>query len=100
MKQSWGKDLVRASVLYFGKTKYKPAVPYIVAEVLREPVPRDVNDPKNPPANYWEARHKIWNDAEGWARWALKEITGEQFRSVREWEAWVELNKKDLEKGK
>jgi len=100
MKQSWGRDLVRAAVLYFGRTKYKQAVPYLVAEVLREPIPKDPNDPKNPPAAYWEARHKIWNDAEGWARWALKEITGQEFRSVREWEAWVDANKKALEKGK
>lgn len=101
IKQSWGPEMVRASIYYFGRTKWKPAVPYIVDEVLREPVPRlPPSDPKNPPASYWEARHKIWHDAEGWARWSLKEITGQEFRSAREWTAWVDANKKMLEKGK
>jgi hypothetical protein len=97
MKQSWGKDFVRACILYLGRMKYRPATPFLVAEVLKEPFPADPNDPKNPPAAYWEARHKIWIDAEGWARWALKEITGQEFRSVREWEAWVRQNKKTFD---
>lgn len=100
MKQDWGTEMVRACVYYVGKNKYKPAVPFLIQEMLDEPHPADPNDPKNPPASYWEARHKAWQASEGWVRWVLKEITAQEYRTVREWQAWLKMNKKDFEKKK
>jgi len=94
IKQSWAGDVIKASVAYIGRTKYKPGVPFLIDEMIAHPEPVDVNDGKNPPATYWEARTKMWQDYEGWARWALKEITGEEYRSAREWKAWLKLQDK------
>lgn len=94
IRASWGKDLVRASVHYFGKTKFKRAVPLLI-ELVPEPQPKNPNDPKNPPATYWAERVKLWHASEGWVRWALKEITGKEYRSYREWDAWLKENRKD-----
>ncbi len=93
----WAKDLLRASVHYIGKAKYKHAVPQLV-EMVGEPQPKPITPGKpdtNPPEPYWRARAKLWQASEGWVRWALKEITGQEYRSPREWEAWLKVNKKD-----
>lgn len=95
VKASWGVDLMRASLHYLGKSKMKRAVPFLI-ELVPEPQPKNPNDPKNPPATYWQERVKLWHKSEGWARWALKEITGKEFRSYREWDAWLKENKKDF----
>src|SRR6185436_2934058 len=81
---SWAKDLVRASVHYVGKFKGKHAVEQLV-EMVGEPKPAEP---------YWKARNKLWAASESWVRWALKEITGQDFRSPRDWEAWFKQNKK------
>ena len=73
--------------------KYDPAVPALI-ELIREPIPVNKDDAANPPASYWEARYKLWHASEGWARWALKEITGKEYRTHREWAAWLKKNKK------
>ncbi len=99
MKRPWAQQMVASSMRYLGAGKCKRAVPLLVAEFLAEPVPKNPNDPKNPPAAYWQARHAIWvNGGEGWARWALKEITGKEFRTVREWDDYIKANKKEFEK--
>jgi len=93
----WAKDLLRASVHYLGKFKCKHAVPELV-EMVGEPQPKPIPAGKpdtNPPEPYWKARVKLWQASEGWVRWALKEITGQEFRSAREWETWLKMNKKD-----
>jgi hypothetical protein len=92
----WARDLVRASVHYLGKFKYKRAVPMLV-EMVADPQPKPMPAGKdtNPPEPYWRARAKLWQASEGWVRWALKEITGLEYKSPREWEAWLKMNKKD-----
>jgi hypothetical protein len=93
----WAKDLLRASVHYIGKAKYKHAVPQLV-EMVGEPQPKPIAPGKadtNPPEAYWRARTKLWQASEGWVRWALKEITGQEYKSLREWEAWLKANKKE-----
>ena len=95
MTASYANDLVRAAVHYLGQTKNMSAVPRLV-EMLPEPKPANPNAANNPPATYWEARYKIWQASEGWVRWALKEITGQEYRTHREWKAWVEQHKKDF----
>lgn len=94
----WARDLVRASVHYLGKAKYKLAVPTLV-EMVGEPQPKPIPPGKpdtNPPPIYWKSRVKLWQASESWVRWALKEITGQSFASPREWEAWLKQNKKDF----
>lgn len=93
MKSSWAEDKLRACVHYLGQMKYDAAVPVLV-DLIEEPYPKDVNSGTNPPASYWEARYKLWQKSEGWVRWALKEITEKEYRTHREWQAWVKLNKK------
>ena len=44
---------------------------------------------------YGTARNRMWNVTEKFARWALKEITGQEFRSGREWDAWLDKNRKE-----
>jgi hypothetical protein len=100
VKSSWGPDMAAACLHYLGKNKYKRCVKFLIEEMLAEPHPKNPSDPKNPPASYWEGRHTLWTASEGWVRWALKEITGQEFRTAREWNAWLERNEKDLEKGK
>lgn len=94
LKQDWASGLIRACIAYFGRSKWMPSVPYLIEEMLGQPIPSNPNDPKCPPASYWEARTRLWQDYEGWARWALKEITGQQYRSVREWQAWMKTKDK------
>ncbi len=93
MTASWAPGLVKSATMYFGKMKYMKSVPMLVAQI-REPYPENPNSENNPPASYWEKRYKIWQETEGYIRWALKEITGNEFRTHREWKAWVSANKK------
>jgi hypothetical protein len=93
MQAAWAPDLVGGAVHYLGQMKTMSAVPQLV-EMVKEPYPENPNSPSNPPASYWEARYKIWQATEGWVRWALKEITGQEFRTHREWAAYVSANKK------
>ena len=95
MQAGYAPDLVRGAVHYLGQMKTMKAVPQLV-EMIREPVPENPDAGDNPPATYWEARYKIWHTSEGWARWALKEITGNEFRTYREWAAWAAANAKDF----
>ncbi len=93
MQADYAPDVVRGAVHYLGQMKYMPVVPQLVS-LVKEPYPENVNSGTNPPESYWKARHKIWTASEGWVRWALKEITEQEFRTHREWEAWVAANEK------
>lgn len=97
MKGSAAEELVRASIHYLGVHKHRPAAKKLV-EMLEEPVPADPNSGTNPPESYWKARYEIWLKSEGWVRWALKEITGQEYRTFREWKAWWDRFGKDYEK--
>jgi hypothetical protein len=97
---SWAPDLMRASIHYIGKFKVKHGVPLLV-DLIAEPEPKPMpagargTPPPAPPQAYWDARIKLWQRSESWIRWALKETTGQEFRSAREWAAWLKDNKKD-----
>jgi hypothetical protein len=93
---SWSQDLLRACIHYEGKFKAKRAVPTLI-DLIGVPEKKPMHDGKNPnPSDAWfTAREKLWRASEGWVRWALKEITGQEMRSAREWEAWLKVNKKD-----
>ena len=94
MQAEYAPDLMRGAIHYLGQMKYKPAVPKFV-ELIKEPYPENPNSPSNPPASYWESRYKIWQASEGWLRWGLKEITGQEYRTHREWQAWLAANEKE-----
>jgi hypothetical protein len=94
MQSAWARDTLRAACHYLGNGKYKKAVPFLVDQ-LPEPYPTNPSDPNNPPESYWKARWELWKAGEGWVRWALREITGEEFRTHREWTVWLDRNKKD-----
>jgi hypothetical protein len=92
----WANDLVRASVHYVGKFKAKHAAAVLI-DLLTVPEKKPLVNGKNPnpPDAYFTARDKLNRVSEGWVRWALKEITGQEYRSPREWEAWLKANKKE-----
>ena len=93
---SWSQDLLRASIHYVGKFKFKRAVPTLI-DLLEVPEKKPLINGKNPnpPDAWFAAREKLWRASESWVRWALKEITGQEFRFKREWEGWLKQNKKD-----
>jgi hypothetical protein len=96
LKQPWALDVIRNGLAYLGRMKFKGSVRWMIDEMLPIPAPANPNDPKNPPATYWELRVKLHQTYEGWTRWALKEMTGQEFRSQREWQAWFkQQDKKD-----
>ncbi len=93
---AWTHSFVQSAVLYLGTNKWEKAVPRFVF-MVEEPIPANVNSGSNPPPSYWEARYKLWQVSEGWVRWALKEITDKEYRTHREWKAWLKANEKKFD---
>ncbi len=96
IKAPWAADLLRAGIHYVGKFKAKHATAVLI-DLLYVPEKKPMikgKDP-NPPDAWFDERTKLLNLSESWIRWALKEITGQEFRSQREWDAWLKMNKKD-----
>jgi hypothetical protein len=65
----------------------------LLAEWLDEP--RAGGDPKdgaNPPAEWWEARWKLWSAIKGLVAEALKAITGQTFHTTDEAKEWFKKN--------
>ncbi len=93
------QERLRAAMYYIGSMKWKPCVKFMITQ-LQEPIPKNPNDPNNPPASYWKARYTLWQATEGWTRWVLKEVTGQEYRSMREWQAWYRKNEKEYGKKK
>lgn len=59
---------------------------------LGEPVPVNVDDPSNPPAEYWEKRWKAWEVWRADVKQALFVITGQRFSTKAEAEEWLDEN--------
>ncbi len=59
---------------------------------LDEPAPANVDDPSNPPAEYWEARWKAWAKWRTRVKDALFAITGQRFTTAAEAKAWLAKN--------
>ena len=83
------KSIVRACVRYFGLTKAKGSVSYLIDEV-DQPAPKDPNSGTNPGEEYWKARHDTWVVIRPDVVWALKEITGLEHENGRRWRKWFE----------
>jgi len=84
-------EIRKAAARYFGYVKAKEAF-RLLAENLDEPhstLPPD--DPRNPPASYWEEKWKEWNSNRPYYRWALSQIVeGETFETTDEARMWAE----------
>lgn len=59
---------------------------------LDEPVPVNVDDAANPPAQYWEARYKAWRVWRTKLKDALFAVTGQRFTTAAEARAWLKKN--------
>ena len=71
--------------------KEKQAIGLLV-DNLDEPRPVWVDDPENPPAEYWERRWKAWDAWRSDVVEALRVITGQRFNSAAEADAWIRQN--------
>ena len=66
-----------------------------LAEELDEPGTNvSPSDPSNPPAAWWEQRHKLWREAKPAAVSALKLLTGQEFDKTAQAKKWFEDNRK------
>lgn len=83
------KAIVKACVRYFGLTKAKGSVSYLIDEV-DQPAPKDPNSGTNPGEEYWKARHDTWVVIRPDVIWALKEITGLEHENGRRWKKWFD----------
>lgn len=80
----------KAATRYFGYIKYKAAF-RMLAEKLDEPVPKNPNDPNNPPAAYWRERWMEWDTNVPYTRWAINQLVpGETFDLTAEAKQWAE----------
>ena len=71
----------RAAFRYFGQRKTKDLeIVLLIARHLHAPAPGYVDDPNNPPADYWRARFETWQRYNRDVVWALKQITGQTWR--------------------
>ncbi len=59
---------------------------------LDEPAPANVDDPSNPPAEYWEARWKSWRVWRTKVKDALFALTGQRFSTSAEAKEWLKKN--------
>lgn len=76
------KETMRACVRFFGQTKTKnKGVVRILCEELTPPRPGIAEAELNRPASYWEDRWNKWGHIRPDISWALREITGQTFRT-------------------
>ena len=74
-------------------TKEEQALPLLLRN-LDEPAPANVDDPSNPPREYWEARWKAWSSWRAKVKEALFAITGQRFSTEAEAKAWLKANRR------
>lgn len=67
-----------------------------LAEEIDNPQPEDVNDPANPPREWWKRRWELWTEIKKPAVAALRALTGETFKTTKDAKAWFEENEKDF----
>lgn len=84
---AYARRVVKGCVRALGLLKAKEAVSYLIDEV-EQPAPKDPNAASNPGVDYWKYRFDIWTEIKAEVTWALKEITGKEFESLKRWENW------------
>jgi hypothetical protein len=83
------RETHKAATRYFGYIKHKPAFKRLASK-LDEPMPKDPDDPMNPPASWWKERWYEWEGTVPYTRWALAQIVpGETFDSTEEAKRWA-----------
>lgn len=87
--------LQRAMLALIANHKEKQAVDLLLRN-LGEPIPVNVDDPANPPAEYWEARWKAWQVWREDVKNALFEITRQRFSTPEEARIWIKKNGKKI----
>jgi HEAT repeat protein len=92
LKSKAAPPILRAVVRYFGLTKEKRAVSFLIDEV-DQPEAGTITG-TTPPADYWKARVEIWQRIRPDVVWALKEITGKEFETGRRWKNWFDAEGK------
>lgn len=78
---------------YFEVSKDKRHCRWL-AEELDEPIATNPNSPSNPPADWWERRHKMWRPVKPAVVAALKSLTGQEFDKTEQARKWFEANEK------
>jgi hypothetical protein len=87
-----GRVPVQEAILdLVARCKEKQAVDLLLRN-LDEPVPDNVDDASNPPAEYWEARWKAWRVWRPKVKEALFALTGQRFSTATEARAWLRKN--------
>jgi hypothetical protein len=68
----------------------------VLAEEIDEPTSTSPNAANNPPASWWEGRWHLWNQVKGDVHAALKQLTGQTFKTTEEAKAWFEANEREF----
>ena len=81
-------EIQKRIINIFGKAKEKKAFRLLVNH-LDEPIPKNVDDPSNPPASWWEKRWKAWDIWKKDVKKALISITGVEFDRASFYKKWA-----------
>jgi hypothetical protein len=81
--------LARACTRYYGLTKEKRAVTWLIDQVDKPELQGGITG-TTPPAEYWKGRQEVWAEIRFEVHWALKEITGKEFESGNRWKNWFD----------
>ena len=91
---------VQKAIIELAGNQKELAAINLLLQHMDEPQPVFVDDPNNPPADYWERR---WNNWEVWrlaVRETLYQITGQRFTKSKEARSWIQKNRRKLQKKK
>ncbi len=81
--------MMRECARYFGDLKKVGTVKMLIGWV-EAPQPANPNSPTNPPAAYWQRMWEVWDEIKPATMYALKNITGREFETEREWRTWLD----------
>jgi len=62
----------------------------LLLDNLDPPQPANVDDPNNPPADYWKARWQAWQAFKPALRTAVRNLLGQDFESAKAAKEWIE----------
>lgn len=93
-ERDYGTDWVptQRAILQLIKNHKETEAIDLLLRNLGEPIPANVDDPSNPPAEYWEKRWKAWQVWREDVKRALYAITGQRFSTPEEARAWIKKN--------
>ncbi|MFT7616796.1 MAG: hypothetical protein ACI97A_000425 [Planctomycetota bacterium] len=86
-------NVKRALVLSWGYAKDWNAI-RLLGDWVQQPSPSNASSASNPPASYWQARHKEWRQIKRQVEWSLWSITGKVFYNRKEVKAFLKKHPK------